>query len=89
LNNDFIPITVLILTKNEEKAIRECIESVKAFSQIIVVDSGSTDKTCLIAEGLGVEIEKFDWNGRYPKKKQSAMSLKSIKHDWVLFLDAA
>jgi glycosyltransferase involved in cell wall biosynthesis len=83
-----IPITVLILTKNEEKAIRECIESVKAFAQIIVIDSGSTDRTCLIAEGLRVEIEKFDWNGRYPKKKQWAMSLKSIKHDWVLFLDA-
>ncbi len=88
LSTDLIPITVLILTKNEEKAIRDCIESVKDFAQIIVVDSGSTDRTCLISKGLGAEIEKFDWNGRYPKKKQWAMSLQSIKHEWVLFLDA-
>ena len=83
-----LDITVLILTKNEERAIRDCIRSVKDFKQIIVVDSFSDDKTVEISKSLGAEIVNFDWNKRYPKKKQWALELKQINFDWVFFLDA-
>lgn len=83
-----IPITVLILTKNEELAISAAINSVKRFDQVIVVDSNSTDSTISIAKSLGCEVKNFVWNGQYPKKKQWAMNIPEIKHDWVLYLDA-
>jgi glycosyltransferase involved in cell wall biosynthesis len=83
-----IPITVLILTKNEEQAISECINSVQEFSQVLVFDSNSVDRTVTICEELGATVINFDWDGKYPKKKQSALSSTQITNDWVLFLDA-
>jgi cellulose synthase/poly-beta-1,6-N-acetylglucosamine synthase-like glycosyltransferase len=50
-------ITAIILTKNEERNIRNCIESIQGLAdRIVVVDSGSTDKTTEIARELGAEI---------------------------------
>lgn len=81
-------ISVVILTKNEESAIRECIKSVHNFMQIVVVDSSSSDRTVEIALSLGAQVLDFQWNGNYPKKKQWALQHTSIDFDWVLFLDA-
>ena len=83
-----IPVTVLILSKNEELAIAECIQSVCDFEQIIVVDSNSVDNTVQISKRLGAEVVNFNWNNLYPKKKQWALELEQIKYDWVLFLDS-
>jgi glycosyltransferase involved in cell wall biosynthesis len=83
-----LPITVIVLTKNEELAIADCLESVKNFGQILVVDSNSTDETIEIAKSHGGETLNFDWNGRYPKKKQWSLERLEIQNDWVLFLDA-
>lgn len=83
-----IPVTVIIMTKNEEKNIEKCIESVKDFSQIIVLDSNSTDRTTEIAKSLNADIVEFTWNGRYPKKKQWALENLEINHDYVLYVDA-
>jgi glycosyltransferase involved in cell wall biosynthesis len=80
-------LTVVIFTKNEENNIRECIDSVKDFSQILVVDSNSSDLTREIASSLGANVIEFEWNGRYPKKRQ--WTLDHFSHNsWVLFLDA-
>ena len=84
--DELLPITVLILTKNEAKAIEECIKSVENFDQIIVVDSGSTDNTRIIANSLGAQVIDFAWNGKYPKKKQWSLELADIENDWVLAL---
>jgi len=86
--NNLLPITVLILTKNEAQAIEACIKSLENFNQIIVIDSGSSDNTRIIADSLGAQIVDFEWNGKYPKKKQWSLELADIKNDWVLFLDA-
>ena len=83
-----IPVTVIIFTKNEEMNISECIMSVKSFSEIVVVDSGSVDKTKEIAESLGVRFINFDWNGKYPKKRQWTLDNIEFNNDWILFLDA-
>jgi glycosyltransferase involved in cell wall biosynthesis len=83
-----LPITVLVLTLNEELAIENCLKSVENFDQVIVVDSNSTDRTGEIARGLGMDVVNFSWNGKYPKKKQWALELRQIRNDWVLFLDA-
>jgi glycosyltransferase involved in cell wall biosynthesis len=53
-----IDITFIILTKNEEINIVDCIDSIKHFaSRIVIVDSGSTDKTQIIAKYVDIQIE--------------------------------
>ena len=88
MKDEKFPISVIILTKNEEKAITECILSVQKFSQVVIVDSSSSDRTVEIAKSLGAEVLEFLWNGDYPKKKQWALENSIINFDWVLFLDA-
>lgn len=83
-----LPITALVLTKNEERAISGCLASLWAFDQVVVVDSGSTDRTVEVAEAMGVETVQFSWNGRYPKKKQWAADHPAVRNDWVLHVDA-
>jgi glycosyltransferase involved in cell wall biosynthesis len=81
-------ITVLVLTKNEEKAILNCLDALVDADQIILVDSNSTDLTVEIAKTRNVRIVNFSWNLNYPKKKQWSLELPEIENDWVLFLDA-
>lgn len=83
-----LPLTVLILTKNEEIAIEACLSSLGYIDQVIVIDSNSKDQTVEKAKELGATVINFDWNGNYPKKKQWALNLSEIRNDWVLFLDA-
>jgi glycosyltransferase involved in cell wall biosynthesis len=83
-----IPVSVLVLTKNEEANLSQCLASVSDFSQVIVVDSQSEDRTQEIARERGAEVVDFRWNGRYPKKKQWALDNVPFRHDWVLYLDA-
>lgn len=83
-----IPISVVIFTKNEERNIAQCINSVSNFSQIVVVDSNSSDSTEKIAKSLNVDFYSFNWNGKYPKKRQWSLENISYKNDWIFFLDA-
>ncbi|MCH4296064.1 glycosyltransferase family 2 protein [Shewanella sp. 3B26] len=79
-----LPISVFIITKNEEKHLAKTLASVQCMDEIILVDSGSTDKTLEIAREYGATVYHQDWLG-YAKQKQHAMSL--CKHEWVLNLD--
>lgn len=83
-----LPITVLVQTKNEEASIETCLRSLRAFDEIVVVDSNSTDRTQQLAKALGAKIVVFSWNRRYPKKKQWQLDNVETRNDWVLFLDA-
>lgn len=83
-----IPITVIVSVKNEALNLPSCLQKLKRFDQIIVVDSGSTDHTLIIAAALGAEIVHFKWNGKFPKKRNWALQNANILHEWVLFLDA-
>ncbi len=83
-----IAITVIISVKNEELNLPFCIEKLKRFDQIIVIDSGSTDSTIDIANNMGAEVLQFNWNGKFPKKRNWALQNAKILNEWVLFLDA-
>ena len=74
-----------VITKNEEKNIAQCLESVPFAKNKIVVDSLSTDKTTEIATNLGAQVFERKWEG-YPKQKQFA--LDQVNTDWILVLDA-
>ncbi|MDT0185739.1 glycosyltransferase family 2 protein [Microbacterium sp. ARD31] len=83
-----IPVSVLVQTKNEEVGIRACLEGLADFDEVIVVDSNSTDATVRIATDMGARVVNFDWNGRYPKKKQWQLDNVPVRNTWVLFMDA-
>ena len=80
-----IPISVIILAKNEETYIARCISSIYWADEILVVDSGSTDKTRELAASLGATVYQQAWLG-WPEQRNKGTSL--AKHDWVFFLEA-
>jgi len=90
LNNKMhYAISVIIPTLNEEKNIANCIKSLRGyFAEILVIDSGSNDKTCEIAISLGAKVVEFSWNGIFPKKRNWTLRNIKLINDWVLFLDA-
>lgn len=79
------PISLVIITLNEEDNIARCIQSVPWVNEVIVVDSGSTDKTREVAESLGAKVYSQSFLG-FRDQKQKATDL--AKNDWVLSLDA-
>jgi len=64
-----IPVTVIISVKNEELNLPFCLEKLHSFSEVIIVDSNSTDKTPLIAKDFGFKLVNFNWDGKFPKKE--------------------
>ena len=81
--------TVIILTKNEETDIERCIRSVEGWvKRIVIVDSGSTDRTVEIAERLGVEIVRHEPFIDYGRQFNWAIDNLRIKTTWVFRLDA-
>ena len=84
-----LPISVCIPVLNEQKNLPGCLESLKGkFSDVVIVDSGSSDATLSIAEKANLTVLNFKWNGAFPKKRNWALQNHSFKHEWVLFLDA-
>lgn len=81
-------ISVIVCTKSEAPNIARCLESLRDFDDVVVVDSGSTDNTPEIARDMGFRVENFVWNGVYPKKRQWCLDNLELKHDWVFFVDA-
>ncbi len=80
------PVTVVIITKNEAHNIVDCILSAKKISNnIIVVDSGSTDATVLLAQREQVQVVSVPWKG-YGYARNAGAGFAS--NDWIFSLDA-
>ena len=78
-------ITGTIITLNEEDRIAEAIASLVCCDEVVVVDSGSTDRTCEIAAARGARVISRAWEG-YSRQKNFAAH--SASHDWILSIDA-
>ncbi len=79
-------LSVLICTKNEEKNIERAIRSVKGLAQeVVVIDSGSTDRTVEIAKGLGARVFFREWDGY---SSQLNYGIGFCSGEWVLVIDA-
>jgi glycosyltransferase involved in cell wall biosynthesis len=79
------PLSVAIITLNEERNIRACLESVKWADEIVVCDSGSTDRTLVIASEYGARTFHDAWRGFAAHKN---LAVERCRHPWVLVVDA-
>lgn len=78
-------ISATIITYNEERNVARVIESLRCCDEILVLDSGSNDRTVEIATKLGARVVEASWHG-YAAQKNIASELAA--HDWILALDA-
>ena len=78
-------ITATIITFNEERNIARAIESLRCCDEILIVDSGSTDRTTELAEKLGARVIEANWRGYAGQKNWAA---DQASNDWILSLDA-
>lgn len=83
-----IPVSVIIVTRNEAERLGRCLEALSDFQEIIVVDSSSNDGTQAIVRKYGARLVDFVWNGRYPKKRQWCLDNLELRHDRIFFVDA-
>ena len=79
-------LTVLILAKNEEKNISDCIKSVLFADEILVIDDFSTDTTARIAEELGARVIQHSMDGNWGQQK--TFGIEQASHPWIYLLDA-
>jgi glycosyltransferase involved in cell wall biosynthesis len=78
-------ISATIITFNEQKNIARAIESLRCFDEVVVVDSGSVDRTVEIAERLGARVIEHPWEGF---AKQKNFAAEQARHDWIFSIDA-
>lgn len=96
LRNDPVPAqcfhvaaSVCIPVRNEERNLPACLLALRDhFAEVVIVDSGSSDRTQAIADEHAARVVQFSWDGRFPKKRNWALHNVTFKHDWILFLDA-
>ncbi|MGI0491103.1 glycosyltransferase family 2 protein [Alkalinema pantanalense CENA528] len=86
-NSPKIPVSVLIPARNEEANLPACLQSVSRADEVFVVDSQSSDRSVEIAESYGAQVVQFQFNGRYPKKKNWSLDNLPFRNPWVLIVD--
>jgi glycosyltransferase involved in cell wall biosynthesis len=80
-------LSLCMIMKNEEKWIAQCLDSVKGVvDEIIIVDTGSTDRSKEIAESYGASIFNYEWNNNFAEARN--YSVERASGEWILWLDA-
>lgn len=81
-----LPLATVVLTRDEERHLPECLASAAGLGQrVLVLDSGSRDATVALARDLGAEVIERPFSG-YASQRNAALAL--VEQEWVLFLDA-
>jgi glycosyltransferase involved in cell wall biosynthesis len=80
-------VTLCMIMKNEEAHIGRCLQSLKDYvDDIVIVDTGSTDKSMEIAKSYGARIFEYPWEDDFSKARNQAMS--HVETEWMIQLDA-
>ena len=80
-------ISLCMITRNEEEFLSKCLTSVQELvHEIIIVDTGSTDRTIEIAESFGARIYEHAWENDFSKHRNQSISYAT--GDWILIMDA-
>ena len=85
-----LDLTIAIPVLNEERNLPGCLAAIGTglASKIVLLDSGSTDSTCSIAEKFGAQVVDFKWDGKFPKKRNWFLRNYQLTTKWILFIDA-
>jgi glycosyltransferase involved in cell wall biosynthesis len=83
-----LPISVIVPVRNEARNLPRCLESLRQFGEVYVIDSQSSDESVELARTAGAKIVQFHYQGGWPKKRQWALNTLPLKYEWVLLLDA-
>lgn len=78
-------ISAIIITKNEEELIADCLDSVSFCHEVVVIDSGSTDRTLEIAKRMNAKVFTYGTNSYADMRNYG---LKKAKSKWILYIDA-
>jgi tetratricopeptide (TPR) repeat protein len=82
-----LTISLCMIVKDEEAMIARCLQAARdAVDEIVVVDTGSTDRTVEIAESLGARVLHHEWDGDFSAARN--VSFAAATSDWVMYLDA-
>jgi glycosyltransferase involved in cell wall biosynthesis len=82
-----LTLSLCMIVKDEEEMLPRCLAAVKpAVDEMIIVDTGSTDRTVEIAEEFGATVLHHEWNGSFSDARN--VSLEAATGDWVIYLDA-
>ena len=80
-------VSLCMIVKNEQEYLSKCLESIKDIvDEIIVVDTGSSDKTVEIAKSFGAKVYYFEWNNNFSEARNE--SLKYATKNWIMIMDA-
>ncbi|HWR58714.1 MAG TPA: glycosyltransferase family 2 protein [Thermodesulfovibrionales bacterium] len=85
MTNEIIPLSAAIITRDEEKNLPDCLKSISFADDIVVIDSGSTDRTVEVAKEFGCRVFEEEWKGFGPQKNSA---VEKCRHEWVLLIDA-
>lgn len=85
---DRIPVSVIVVTRNEAENLPRCLAALSDFDEIIIVDSGSEDGSAHIAAQYGASFISYIWNGHYPKKRQWCLDHLNLRNERIFFVDA-
>jgi glycosyltransferase involved in cell wall biosynthesis len=83
-----LPVSVIVPVRNEAHNLVRCLDSLRGFGEVYVIDSQSVDETTEIARTHGAKVVEFHYRGGWPKKRQWAMDTLPLAHDWILLMDA-
>lgn len=86
MKNEKLPISVVLLTRNEELNIKDCLQSCDFAKEFIVVDDGSTDKTIELAREFGAKVFNRSLDGDWGAQKMYA--IEQASQPWLLLMDA-
>jgi len=82
-----LTLSLCMIVKDEEEMLPGCLEAAReTVDEIVVVDTGSTDRTVEIAEAFGAKVVSFPWNGSFADARN--VSLAHATGDWIVYLDA-
>jgi tetratricopeptide (TPR) repeat protein len=80
-------LSLVMIVKDEQEMLPGCLDAVKdAVDEMIVVDTGSSDRTVEIARSFGAKVVEFPWNGSFADARN--VSIDNATCDWVMYLDA-
>lgn len=82
-----LTLSLCMIVKDEEEMLPRCLEAVAgAVDEIVVVDTGSSDRTVEIARSFGARVIEHEWTGSFAEARN--VSFEAATGDWVMYLDA-